>query len=116
MRIWHATLIPKLCQKHLCAMWREGLGAWAILNNPQRKSPYRNHPAVKEFWYAPAALYYRLSIVRAEMVARGYNPKPLPLPFSAYPKDVIKEWQTFEEQLEILKMKRKTIKNCTCEV
>lgn len=32
MRIWHESLIPKLCQKHLCAMWREGLGCLKIVH------------------------------------------------------------------------------------
>lgn len=111
MRIWHESLIPKLCQKHLCAMWREGLGAYKIIT--ENKTGYRNHPAVKEFENHRNLLWERLMLVRREMLTRGYNPKPLP-DFLAiqdiFPPKEYKEWQTLEEQIEVLKSK-----NCNCK-
>ena len=114
MRIWHEQLIPKLCQKHLCAMWREGLGAYKIIT--EGKKGYRNHPAVKEFEDCPSYLFHRLLRVRAEMINRGYNPKPLPLVenldelmqgFSGK----IKPWQTLDEQVAHLRAK-----GCKCDI
>lgn len=36
MRIWHESLIPKLCRQHLLAMWREGLGAYKIITENKK--------------------------------------------------------------------------------
>lgn len=112
MRIWHEQLIPLLCQKHLCAMWREGLGCYKIIT--ENKKGYRNHPAVKEFEDAEARLYYRLFLVRNEMLFRGYHPKKLPELIVNHLKPwkwTIKPWQTLEQQVEILKAK-----GCKCKV
>lgn len=113
MRIWHEQLIPHLCQKHLCAMWREGLGCYKIIT--ENKKGYRNHPAVKEFENYPGRLLYRLSQVREEMLKRGYHPKELPkikwIGFEVTYTPVETPWQTLEEQIEILKAK-----NCKCNV
>lgn len=109
MRIWHEQLIPKLCQKHLCAMWRESLGAYKIIT--ENKKGYRNHPAVKEFYYAPLSLWMRLKAVRDEMENRMYKPKLLPpCPYDVDIDDV-REWQTLEEQISHLKSK-----GCKCQV
>ena len=110
MRIWHEKLIPKLCQKHLCAMWREGLGCYKIIT--ENKKGYRNHPATKEWENAPHHLRERIHCVYLEMIARGYKPKQMP-PVSAtmLTGEVIKEWQTLEQQIEILKAK-----GCKCKV
>ncbi len=111
MRIWHEQLIPHLCQKHLCAMWREGLGAYKIIT--ENKKGYRNHPAVKEFISAPSQLGKRLLLVRNEMLRRGYNPKLLPITLYTIPilKEQYKEWQTLDEQIEVLKLKK-----CNCNI
>ena len=107
MRIWHEQLIPKLCQKHLCAMWREGLGAYAIIT--QGKKGYANHPATKEFEDCPQILHKILGKVQGEMFARCYHPKALPLKESGTGKR--KPWQSKEEQIKILKAKK-----CKCQV
>jgi len=110
MRIWHEQLIPYLCQKHLCGCWREGLGMMSILL--EDKKAHRNYPATKEFEYSINYLWVRLNKVRNEMLRRGYHPKELPNPqyykivYSNLPP---KEWQTLEEQLEVLKSKK-----CKC--
>lgn len=121
MRIWHEQLIPKLCQKHLCAMWREGLRAYSIIT--ENNKGYRNHPAVKEFENAPSHLFLRLLSVRREMIIRGYKPKEICVNHSslwfdkktgqAYilGKETIKEWQSLDEQIKILKAK-----GCKCKV
>lgn len=109
MRIWHESLIPHLCQKHLCAMWREGLGCYAIVTSD--KKGYRNHPATQEFIDAPYALWKILRQVRQEMLSRGYHPKELPaLPDNMF-STVKKPWQSLEEQISVLKAK-----GCSCHV
>lgn len=112
MRIWHEKLIPKLCRQHLLACWREGLGAYNIIT--ENKKGYRNHPAVKEFENAPQALWHRLFQIRFEMQKRGYNPKQLPYTpnkLTDMKYTDIKQWQTLEEQIEVLKSKK-----CDCKV
>ena len=107
MRIWHEKLISNLCQKHLCAMWREGLGCFKILT--ENKNGYRTHPAVIEFEDNQLELKNRLYLVRKEMLSRGYNPKDLPDAQMKF--GVVKEWQTLEQQVEILKAK-----GCKCKL
>jgi uncharacterized protein (TIGR02328 family) len=115
MRIWHEQLIPKLCQKHLCAMWREINGAMVIII--KNKKGYSHHPAVKEFAYAPRALYKRMYQVREEMLFRGYHPKEMPkLIFLGPLREHIQEWQNLEQQVEVLKNKKKTQPTCHCNV
>lgn len=127
MRIWHEELIPKLCRQHLLAMWREGLGCYKILT--EDKKGYRNHPAVKEFEGKIEQLWLRLHAVRREAEGRGYNFKDLPeihtdkLNAWDYGKGFwgisglinshyeIDEWQTLDEQIEVLKNK-----GCNCQV
>lgn len=111
MRIWHEQLIPLLCQKHLCAMWREGLGCYKIIT--ENKRGYRNHPAVKEFYNYNGNLYERLQKVRDEMIKRGYHPKEMPEMYSPmiFTSHNESEWQTLEQQVEILKAK-----GCKCKV
>jgi len=110
MRIWHEKLIPKLCQKHLCALWREGLGCYKIIT--EDKKGYRNHPATKEFEKAPEKLLIRLHKTRNEMLRRGYNPKMIDgYEFAKSLNEEVKEWQTLEEQIELLKAK-----NCKCNI
>lgn len=108
MRIWHEKLIPKLCQKHICGVWREALGAYKIIT--EDKKGYRNHPAVKEFENAAGCLWERLHFIREEMLRRGYHPKELPAFVDCASHDQ-KEWQTLEQQIEILKTK-----GCKCHV
>lgn len=114
MRIWHQDLIPKLCRQHLLAVWREGLGCYAIVTGKVDGGSYRNHPAVKEFDGNSLELFARLTLIRDEMLRRGYHPKDLP----EIPEDHIftsKQfyipWQTLEEQIEVLKKK-----GCECRV
>jgi len=109
MRIWHEKLIPKLCQKHLCAMWREGLGMYKIIT--ENKSGYRNHPATLEFIGKPHLLYTRLQLVRNEMLSRNYHPKELPKFIFGQYSGKNKQWQTYAEQVEVLKNK-----NCSCKI
>ncbi len=92
-------------------MWREGLGCYKILT--EDKKGYRNHPAVKEFENALLALWIRLKITREEMLKRGYNPKELPdMPsFELLGNKVRNDWQTLDEQIEVLKLK-----GCVCKV
>jgi hypothetical protein len=110
MRIWHTSLIPILCQKHLCAMWREGLGAYKIIT--ENKQGYRNHPATQEYINAPRALYYVLALTRHEMLKRAYHPKELPaMPQLTGDKETLNQWQTLAEQITILKAK-----GCKCKL
>lgn len=113
MRIWHEQLIPKLCQKHLCAMWRESLGAYAIITGQVDGGSYKNHPAVKEFWNYNGNLYERLELIREEMLKRGYHPKPMPEAYSPmiFTSHNESEWQTLEQQIEVLKNKK-----CNCKI
>lgn len=107
VRIWNHSLIPKLCRQHLLAMWREGLGAYSIIVN--HKKGYRNHPAVVEFADCPEDLWLVLKMVRDEMLYRGYKPKAMPeLRFFCGPR---REWQTLEQQVEILRAKQ-----CGCDI
>lgn len=107
MRIWHANLIPKLCRQHLLAVWRESLGAYKIIT--EDKQGYRNHPATQEFINCPELLHQRLQIIKAEAVKRGYNFKEVPplVTFAGKPK----EWQTLNQQIEVLKTKQ-----CECKL
>jgi hypothetical protein len=93
-------------------MWREGLGAYKIIT--ENKKGYRNHPATQEFIDAPYELWRRLGLVREEMLKRKYHPKDMPkkpYPLSVPEYEPIKEWQTLEEQIEILKAK-----GCKCDL
>lgn len=99
-------------------MWREGLYAYNLLifGYP---SPYRHHPAFREFEQSPGELRNRLQLVQIEMLKREYHPKKLPeqqTPIGVFTLGPIHEWKTFDEQIEILKHKRKTIKNCKCKI
>lgn len=107
MRIWHEKLIPCLCRNHILGVWREALGAYKIIT--EGKLGYRFHPATKEFLECPEALHYRLRVIREEMLRRGYNPKELPelVEFGG----VVREWQTLEEQVEVLRGK-----GCECNL
>lgn len=112
MRIWNEKLIPLLCQKHLCAMWRKGLGCWYIIT--ENKKGYRNHPATQEFMGSPSSLYDRLGKVRQEMLRLGYHPKEMPtnyLVFHKLPCDKVRVWQPLKKQVDILKAK-----GCKCKV
>lgn len=120
MRIWHEDLISKLCQKHLCAMWREGLGMYKIITGEVDGGSYKKHPAVREFKFASDVLYFRLNDVRQEMIKRGYHPKEMPQfkigPFSKQIGDMIitapiTPWQTLEEQIEVIRSK-----HCKCQI
>lgn len=111
MRIWHQTLIPHLCQKHLCAVWREALGCYHIIT--QNKQGYRNHPATQEFINYPDQLFDRLLLIREEMLHRGYHPKEIQPAHDTDIPDVgiPDEWQTLEEQKTLLKLKQ-----CKCKI
>ena len=109
MRIWHEKLIPILCRQHLLGLWREANGAYKIIT--ENKKGYSNHPAVLEFKKAPLALCDRLYWVRYEMLKRGYNSKPMPSsPVNIVPNEV-EQWETLQEQIEILKAKK-----CDCQL
>ena len=112
MRVWHQNLIPKLCRQHLLACWRESLGAYKIIT--ENKKGYRNHPAVKEFLGNPLALWARLYHIREEMLRRGYKPKELPELKSVdgyfFTLDFY-EWQSLNEQIEVLRSK-----GCDCKI
>lgn len=113
MRIWHPALIPHLCQKHLCAMWREGLGAYKIITENRTNLSYFKHPATQEFVNDISALWSRLYLVRQEMLKRGYHPKEMPNFLSDDPisKSSTKQWQTLVEQINHLKTKQ-----CQCQL
>lgn len=111
MRIWHEDLIPLLCQKHLCAMWREGLGCLKIVHYEVDGGGYKNHPAVKEFMGNSILLIDRLQKVRAEMIKRGYHPKQLEFPSIVTSSSTYTPWQTLEEQIEVLQSK-----HCPCKL
>lgn len=115
MRIWNEQLIPKLCQKHICGMWRESLGAYKIIQENRTDLSYWKHPATQEFVGHIYRLWQRLKAVRDEMLKRGYHPKELPecadenTHYQNEPE--MKEWQTIEQQIEILRSK-----GCKCMV
>lgn len=111
MRIWHEELIPKLCQKHLCAMWREGLGCLKIVQYMTDGGGYKNHPAVKEFMGDSYRLVQRLYLVRQEMLKRGYHPKELVHSNIFTSSNNYQPWQTLNEQIQVLKSK-----HCQCQV
>lgn len=90
-------------------MWREGLGCYKIIT--ENKKGYRNHPAVKEFENASISLWFRLKRIQEEMFDRGYHPKEMPKLSLARGIENPKEWQTYNEQVEILKAK-----GCKCKV
>ena len=91
-------------------MWREGLGMWKILT--EDKKGYRNHPATKEFEDYTGNLWWRLYYIHKEMMKRGYKPKDVPTCDSRYRYNKhLVEWQTLEEQIEVLKAK-----GCKCRV
>ena len=113
MRIWHPSLLPILCQKHLCAVWRESnIMIYGILEN---KSGWKQHPARKEFENCPDKLWDRMKLIREEMLKRGYHPKELP-PRPADTMFYPTEWQSISEQIKRLKEKRQTIKSCKCKI
>lgn len=110
MRIWHPSLLPKLCPKHFVAVWREALGAYSIIVN--NKPGYRHHPAVKEYMNRPDKLWNVLQKIKKESIRRGYNFKELPPPPDLKLCYGTKgRWQTIEEQIEVLKSK-----GCNCKV
>lgn len=116
MRIWHEQLIPKLCQKHLCAMWREGLGAYKIIEENRTDLSYWKHPATQEFVNNLDRLWLILQKVRQEMLKRNYKPKQLPelediTSFMEQFNCKYTPWQTLEEQIEVIKNK-----GCKCAV
>ena len=107
MRIYHPSLLPRLCRPHILAAWREGLGAYSIITNG--KKGYSHHPAVLEFKNSPSSLFARLKLIRKEMLARGYNPKELPPEKKKRGK--VNEWQTLSEQIQVLRNK-----GCMCVI
>lgn len=76
MRIWDQVPPENLCRQHLLAQWREGLGLWNILT--QGKRGYANHPETKRWVDHDLALLVLLHDTRKAMLARSWNPKPLP--------------------------------------
>lgn len=84
-------------------MWRESLGCYKIIT--ENKKGYNNHPATQEFIHCPSALYERLQLVRQERLNRSYHPKELPNYEGVY-TGTTKEWQTLEEQIEVLQAKK----------
>lgn len=92
----------------MCGVWRESLGAYKIIT--ENKSGYRNHPATQEFIDCPTALYERLKVIRQEMLNRNYHPKELPV-CNLTPSGTVKEWQSLEEQIEVL-----LSKGCKCNI
>ena len=114
MRIWHPSLIPRLCRQHLLGHWRESLGAHEIIirfYTTGKKSGYFTHPQVREYFHSPQALYEVLKITRAEMIARGYHPKELPSVTYDTGVEDLRPWQTLDEQIAILRGK-----NCDCDI
>lgn len=110
MRIWDEQLDHDLCDKHLLAEWREGLGVYSILKNGKRG--YRSHPQVKMYENNIPALYERLMAIRSEMVERGFNPKMLDsITYSSKDMGEVVEWQPLKKQIQILKEK-----GCACRV
>lgn len=107
MRIWHKHLIPQLCTKHFVAVWREALGAYNIIT--EDKQGYRNHPATKEFEDSPGDLWDVLALIKQESIKRGYNFKELPPKVNVYGQ--IKEWQSLQTQITILRNK-----GCNCNL
>lgn len=113
MRIWHEKLIHHLCRQHLLACWREGLGCLNILL--KGKEGYRNHPQVVMYENHIDDLLYILKRIRIEMLFRGYKPRKIInednelLRKYPYSSTDLKEWQTLEEQIDVLKSKK-----CSC--
>lgn len=105
MRIWHPRLIPKLCTRHLVAMWREANGAYKIIT--EGKKGYSKHPATKEYANCPEKLHAVLTKLKSESISRGYNFKQVPVKVSFGGRQ--KVWQTYEEQVARLKEK-----GCPC--
>lgn len=93
-------------------MWREGLGAYKIIIENRTDLSYWKHPATQEFVNAPVYLWIRLKQIRKEMLNRGYHPKELPeMPKPQNTSQKIKQWQTLEQQIEIIKSKK-----CKCKI
>jgi hypothetical protein len=145
MRIWHNELIPKLCTVHLIAQQKEVFQIWDIITCKKNKylgreykaycghcgtynenvvkctkcskrlDGYFYHPATKEYWNCPDKLWYVLKIITDEVKKRGYKYRELPLkPEKTKNKPIF--WMSLEEQIEILKNKRKTLKRCKCNI
>ncbi len=109
MRIWHRSLIKKLCRQHLLAMWRESLGAYAIITKYRARGPYARHPATLEFVNCPERLHDTLSSVRREMLRRDYHPKTLPKRVSFGGRR--RSWESLATQVAKLQAK-----GCECKV
>lgn len=77
MRIWDQVPPTDLCDQHLLAQWREGLGLWSILTDPA-KTGYRNHPETKRWVGHERPLGNFLHRTRNAMLARGWSPKAVP--------------------------------------
>lgn len=77
MRIWDQVPPTDLCDQHLLAQWREGLGLWSILTDPT-KTGYRNHPETKRWSGHLSSLATVLVETSFAMLVRGWNPKPVP--------------------------------------
>lgn len=97
-------------------MWREGLGLASILI--ENKHDYRNHPATKEFEKAPQVLLSRLGMLYLEAKKRGYKfdyKKLQPLidyvGYVIHLEPDLKEWQTLEEQIEVIRNR-----HCKCKI
>lgn len=141
MRIWHESLVPLICNKHLCAMWNEAQTAYKIItcekitvdgkqyrrecprcgltNSGSKKCEccdkrldgYFYHPAIREFWDAPFSLYCIIKSVRQEMCRRRFSPKFFPIDFNMNNRGGRKPWQSIKQQKQILREK-----GCGCLV
>jgi len=107
MRIWDEKLIPYLCDIHLRSMWHEGWTIYSVITNNLKG--WRNHPQTLVFENCPEKLWHILYLVRKEMLSRGFNPMKMKKRV-CYGGNV-EEWQTLEEQIEILKSKK-----CKCKI
>lgn len=109
MRIWEKELIPSLCRQHLLAQWRESLGCYKAVMG--ETDGYINHPQTKAYWDAPNLLRSVLEATRAEMLARGWNPKQIPDYGQVDNPEEYRQWQTVEQQVANLRSK-----GCECKV
>jgi len=112
MRVWDIPC-SKLCRQHLLGEHRELHAIWAILTNPDSKSPYRNHPETKRWKNHLRRLYKRHSEQVEEMINRGYNHDSDLKPIKAFCAMIypFTQWQTTGEQIKILKAK-----GCECKI
>lgn len=109
MRIWDIPC-KQLCNKHLLGEHRELHCIWTFLTTNKGGS-YKKHPETLRWVGKEQALYNRHNEQVAEMKNRGFKHNSTLPDFPPSTPYQNEQWQTLEQQTEILKAK-----GCDCKV